>query len=372
MQFGVMFSSDDPRGTSPARRAAEHVERAWCALEAGFDTLAVAHRYSLGPAVADERGQPLSTARFQPLVLLAHVAGQIGDRMNYATQVLVSPGLHPVQLAEDIATLDALTGGRLRVAIGLGWMPNEFAAFGIDWDSRGQRLDELVILLRMLLTEEVVNFEGEHFTVRNATMVARCEQSPMPPLWLGASAGPAIRRAARLGDTWAMSAHTPLDQLITQQAGYHAELARLGKPRPAEQPLARLVYVAKDRKSALREAEPALAEWYRKRGEWGWSLTNGPHHGGPGDQSLDDIVRAGRWVIGDPDDCIEQISMYRDQLGADHLIFAMPWPAAAHRQRLETIELLGERVLPAFRAQTAGNDGHTSCNGHTSCKGDKS
>jgi alkanesulfonate monooxygenase SsuD/methylene tetrahydromethanopterin reductase-like flavin-dependent oxidoreductase (luciferase family) len=348
MQFGVMFSSDDPRGASPARRAADHIERARHARDAGFDTLAVAHRYSLGPAVSDDRGQPLSTARFQPLVLLAHVAGQLGDSMNYATQVLVSPGLHPVQLAEDIATLDALTGGRLRVAIGLGWMPNEFAAFGIDWDSRGERMDELVTLVRMLLTEEVVNFEGAHFTVRNATMVARCQQSPMPPLWLGASAGPAIRRAARLGDTWAMSAHTPLDELITQQAGYHAELARLGKPRPAEQPLARLVYVAKDRQSALREAEPALAQWYRQRGEWGWSLTSGQS-----DQSLSDIIRAGRWIIGDPDDCIEQISMYRQELGADHLIFAMPWPAAEQRKRLETIDLIGERVLPAFGNATA-------------------
>src|ERR1700742_2374479 len=190
MQFGVMFSSDDPRGASPARPAADHIERARHARDASFDTLAVAHRYSLGPAVADDRGQPLSTARFQPLVLLAHIAGQLGDSMNYATQVLVSPGLHPVQLAEDIATLDALTGGRLRVAIGLGWMPNEFAAFGIDWDSRAERMDELVTLVRMLLTEEVVNFEGAHFTVRNATMVARCEQSPMPPLWLGAPGRP--------------------------------------------------------------------------------------------------------------------------------------------------------------------------------------
>lgn len=344
IHFGLTINSDEPAGRDSHTLLREHVERARAARDAGFDTLAVAHRYSFGPARPDDRGQPLVTWRFQPLLLLAHLAAEMRDTMSYATAVLLSSSVHPVQLAEEVATLDALCYGRLRLGIGLGWMPYEFEAFGLAKGVRVERFEEAVQLYRRLLTEDTVTFHGRHFQVREARLVARSTQQPMPPLWIGASSDAAIRRAAALGDAWIISAHTPLDELERQLTVYRAELARLGKPFPTELPIVRMVYVAEERSTALREAEPALAAWYRKRGTWGWFVTRGTAGG-----VADDVLRAGRWIVGSPEDCLEQITTLRERLGVSHVIFALPWPGAAQEQRLRTIRLLGDRVLPHVR-----------------------
>ena len=118
IRFGLLVSKDDAPETDPRQRVADHIERATAARDAGFDTIVVGHRYSYGPGSADDRGSPLISSRFQPLLVLAHMAAALGDTVNYAPLVMVSPALNPVQLAEDAATLDAMTGGRLGWASG--------------------------------------------------------------------------------------------------------------------------------------------------------------------------------------------------------------------------------------------------------------
>src|SRR5262245_775761 len=129
MEFGLTITTNDGPEMDPLERVERHLERAAWAQEYGFSTIAVGHRYSFGPARNDDRGEAVETWRYQPLLLLAHVAAHLRSTVNYATAVLVASGLHPVQLAEDIATLDSFCGGRLRVGIGLGWLPYEFEAF---------------------------------------------------------------------------------------------------------------------------------------------------------------------------------------------------------------------------------------------------
>jgi alkanesulfonate monooxygenase SsuD/methylene tetrahydromethanopterin reductase-like flavin-dependent oxidoreductase (luciferase family) len=344
VRFGIMVSNDDPAAMDPRQRIAEHVERAVVARDSGFDSVAVGHRYSYGPVRADERGQPLGTWRFQAVPLLAHLAGHLGDTVDYVSAVLLSTSAHPVQLAEDIATLDAMTGGRLRVGIGLGWMPVEFEAFGVEPKVRARRLEELIEATRALLTQDEVDFAGRHFRFREARLVARTVQRPAPPIWLGASAEPAIVRAARLGDSWSISAISSLAELRPQVALYRAELARLGRPVPDDRPINRWVYIAEDRRTALDEAMPVLAEWHRKRGTWGWFKARAE------DGTIaDDVLGNGRWIIGDPQDCVDQIATLRKELDVNHLIFTMPWPGTPQERRLRTLRLLGEHVLPAFR-----------------------
>ncbi|MBI3968760.1 MAG: LLM class flavin-dependent oxidoreductase [Chloroflexi bacterium] len=344
MRFGLMINSDEPAERDPLTRLDEHLERARTARGAGFHTLAAAHRNSFGPARPDDRGEPLVTSRFQPLLLLAYLAAEMRDTMHYATTILLSTSAHPAQLAEDVATLDAFCHCRLRLGLGLGWMPFEFEAFGVPKRERVGRFEELLEVYRRLLDEESVTFEGRHFRVRDARLIARSVQRPRPPLWVGASSDRTVRRAARFGDAWIISGHITLDVLERQLALYRAELDRLGKPFPAEFPIVRMVHVAADRETALKEAEPVLADWYRKRGDWGWFLTQGPAKA-----VTDEMLRTGRWIMGDPNDCVEQIANLRDRLGVDHLIFGMPWPRSEQEKRLRTIRLLGERVIPHLK-----------------------
>lgn len=346
LRFGLLVSKDDPPEVDGARRVAEYVERALAARDAGMDTIAVGHRYSYGPAAADQRGSPLVTSRLQPLLVLAHLAAHLGDTVDYATLVLLSTSAHPVQLAEDVATLDAICGGRLRLGLGLGWMPNEFEAFGVPWRRRVRRMEELVTAVRLLLTSDQVDFDGAHFRLRRARLVARPVQRPAPPLWIGASAEPAIRRAARLGDSWTISAHLSVAELRPHVAAWRDELARIGRPVPGDRPITRVLYLAEDRRTAIEEARPALVDWYRRRGEWGWFLLK--------DRTLPDAEQLARdrWIIGDPADCVAQIRELTQALGVNRVVFNLsPGLGATHAQRLRTIRLLGEEVLPALRGE---------------------
>ncbi len=335
-----MVSSDETSEVGGLRSLAEHVERARAVVDAGFDSLAVAHRYSYGPASPDERGDPLTTWRFQPLPLLAHLAGLVGGRVDLVTTILLSVSAHPVQLAEDVATLDAMSGGRLRLGIGLGWLQHEFDAFGIDRRDRVKRMVELVDVLRRLLSEDEVDAEGRYFPVHKARLVARSVQQPTPPIWIGASTEAGARRAARIGDTWTISAHSSVAEIELELDGWRQELAQLGKPLPDERPISRMVYLSKTSRHAREEVLPLLAARHRRKES---------RFGDPASGQSDAELARGRWVLGTPAECVEQIGELREALDVNHVIFTMPWAGSGQAERLRTIEMLGAEVLPAFR-----------------------
>ena len=230
--------------------------------------------------------------------------------------------------------------GRFRLGIGLGWMPYEFEAFGVESASRGQRFTELLAALRALLTEDEVTFEGRcHFNFSRARLVARSVQRPAPPIWVGASSPAAVRRAALYGDALIMTAHLDLQALREQRSMFLRLRAEAGLPEPRDVPISRLVVVAEDRETAMREVRPLAEKWYRDRGTWGWFVT----------KDADDValIENGRWIVGDPDDCVRQIARLRDELGITDVLCTLP-PHVGHERRLTTVRLLGEHVIPAF------------------------
>jgi len=350
VNFGLVVNGDEKPDRDPMAIVAEQVTEAVAARDAGFDAVSAVHRYSYGPAREDDRGKPLTTWRMQPLLLIAHLAAHLGDTMRYGTGILLSTGAHPVQLAEDVATLDAMCNGRFRLGIGLGWMPYEFEAFGVDATSRGRRFTELLAALRALLTEDEVTFEGEFFRFERATLVARAVQRPAPPIWVGASSPAAVRRAARYGDALIMSAHLDLPTLVEQRKQFLALRDEASLAVPTQSPISRLVVVAEDRQTAMTEVRPLAEKWYRDRGGWGWFVT----------KNADDDVALlgdGRWIVGDPDDCVRQIARLRDELGVTDVLCTLP-PHIGHDRRMATLRLLGEHVVPSFASNPpvlAGN-----------------
>jgi probable F420-dependent oxidoreductase len=134
-----------------------------------------------------------------PLELLAFVAG-ITSRIALATGVLVLPNHHPVMLAKRAATLDRLSGGRLRLCVGMGWMREEVEALDVDFGSRGRRADEQLEVLRLLWEgdEKGVDHDGEFFRFRNA--VCRPAPAHRIPVHVGGHSLAAARRAGRHGD----------------------------------------------------------------------------------------------------------------------------------------------------------------------------
>ena len=147
-----------------------------------------------------------------PTVTLAYLAGHT-SRVRLGLGVVNIPFVSPALLAKQLATLDILSGGRLDVGLGLGWSKEEFAASGAAYEGRGRRAEEFLEALRALWTEEVTSFRGDFYEIPAARMNPKPVQRPHPPILLGATAAPALRRVGRLTDGWISSSRADLTTL---------------------------------------------------------------------------------------------------------------------------------------------------------------
>ena len=153
-------------------------------------------------------GAPL----YDPWVTLAYVAAAT-ERIRLGTSVYVLPLRHPIVSARAITTLDVLSGGRVEVGIGMGWLREEFEAVGESFDRRGRRADEIVEILRRLWTEREIEHHGEFYDFAPLRFEPKPVQDPHPPIVVGGESAAALRRAARLGDGWISSGNQTLDEL---------------------------------------------------------------------------------------------------------------------------------------------------------------
>ena len=149
-----------------------------------------------------------------------------------------------------------------------------------------------------------------------------------------------------MADAWVVNPHAKLEVLERQIAVYRAALAAAGKPFPAELPVIKELYVAPDRRTALRECRPYLEAKYKAYGSWGQdkALPEGDSF----DVAFEELVKD-RFIIGDPDDCVRELRRHVAVLGANCFIFRIQWPGMPQSQVLRSIALLADRVMPALR-----------------------
>ena len=197
MQIGVVLPQTEIGGDVGVVRAyATRVE------ELGFaHILAYDHVVGADPAVHRGWRGPYNvhTTFHEPLVLFGYLAAVTS--LELVTGIIILPQRQTVLVAKQAAEVDLLTRGRFRLGVGLGWNAVEYQALGKDFSNRGRRLDEQVILLRRLWTEQTVTFEGSYEQVTGAGLAPPPIQRPIP-VWFGASSSPAYRRAGRLADGW--------------------------------------------------------------------------------------------------------------------------------------------------------------------------
>jgi len=140
------------------------------------------------------------TAFYEPLVLFGFMAA-VTSTLSFNTWILLLPQRQTVLVAKQATTLDILSKGRLRLGLGLGWNEIEYTSLNADFHTRGRRIEEQVLLLRQLWTQELVDFQGRWHTIPDAGINPLPVQRPIP-IWFGGQSEPAIRRMARLGDGW--------------------------------------------------------------------------------------------------------------------------------------------------------------------------
>jgi probable F420-dependent oxidoreductase len=152
-----------------------------------------------------------------PFVLFSYMAA-VTQRLSFATGILILPQRATVIVAKQAATLDLLSGGRLRLGVGLGWNKTEYIALDQDFHTRGRRIEEQIQLLRQLWTNELVTFDGRWHTIPDLGLNPLPLQRPIP-IWIGGYADAVLRRIAKMGDGWmpghrfAAKAQADLDKL---------------------------------------------------------------------------------------------------------------------------------------------------------------
>ncbi len=339
VRFGIQLCDQHPAGDSMADRLADNVEQVRLARDLGFDTIVAGQHYLSSPF-----------QMLQSVPLLARLAPETGE-MNLATCILLLPLLNPVDVAEQIASLDVITGGRIRFGVGLGYRDVEFDAFGVPRNQRIRRLEQNLDVTTRLLAGERVSFDSPYCRLDDAAMTLRTVQRPRPPIWMGANGDGAIRRAARMSDTWVLNPHARLDTLVDQiERVYRPALAAAGRTMPDELPIRREIYVAADRRTAIAEAAPWLSGKYRVYTSWGQdkALPEGDDFAG----DFEELCRD-RFILGSPEECIAEIDRFRATLGVTEFIVRVQWPGMPPSQAMRNIENIGTTLIPHYRREAA-------------------
>jgi alkanesulfonate monooxygenase SsuD/methylene tetrahydromethanopterin reductase-like flavin-dependent oxidoreductase (luciferase family) len=282
--------------------------------------------------------------QLQLVPFLARLAAEAGE-MTLGLGVLLLNLHNPVYTAETVASLDVITGGKLIFGVGLGYRDIEFDAFAVPKGERVKRFEEYLALIKRLWAGEPVSYAGAACRLDRVTMNIGPVQKPHPPIWIAANNDPAVRRAARLGDAWFINPHAALETIGRQMAIYRAELQAAGKPPPRELPIVKEVYCARDRATALELAGPYLLAKYRDYARWGQDKAM------PGEdfgRSLDELIQ-GRFVLGSPEECYEQLRPYWQQFGVNHLIIRTHWAGMPLSSALASLRLISDELLPSLR-----------------------
>ncbi|MEM7339908.1 MAG: LLM class F420-dependent oxidoreductase [Actinomycetota bacterium] len=201
MKFGLAFASSigtDPQSALDISQVAEEVgfESVWGGEHVIFpSTIDSRYPYTKDGEIPATPETPIP----DPLIWLAYVAAA-APTLRLGTCILILPQRNPLVLAKELATLDHLSGGRVELGIGVGWLREEFDALGVQWERRGRRTDEYVDALRTIWSGPHVEYHGEFVDFEPLTCTPRPAQGAAVPILVGGDTEVAIRRAVRLAD----------------------------------------------------------------------------------------------------------------------------------------------------------------------------
>lgn len=335
MHFGLFVTNQFAPGEDAARRFAEMLEYVRLARDLGFSTILSGQHFLSDPF-----------QMLQPVPAVARMAAEAGT-MRVGVGIFLLPLLNPVQVAEDVASLDVISGGRFIFGAGLGYREEEDAAFGLGKGERVRRLAENLDVIRRLWRGESVSLDRPDCRLTGARLALRPLQRPHPPIWIAANNDAAVARAAALGDAWIINPHAKLETIARQMGVYREALRGAGKPFPTELPMLREIAVADDRASAIRAVRPFLERKYQAYVQWGQHrvLPRADDMTVPFDELVGD-----RFILGSPAECAEAITRCAAATGATEMIFRLHWPGMDHATVLRSLRLLGEKVRPLVTA----------------------
>jgi alkanesulfonate monooxygenase SsuD/methylene tetrahydromethanopterin reductase-like flavin-dependent oxidoreductase (luciferase family) len=322
VKLGLFLSTGWSGKKSPQQRFDELREQIRAARDAGFESVWVPQHFVAGP------GRML-----QSMPLLGRLTAE-ADGMRIGTSIMLLPMLNPVLLAEEMATLDWFSGGRMMLGVGLGYIDREYRSMQAPKSGRVGRFTEAIAVMRKLWTGERVSHDGAHFPLDDVQIGIAPKQKGGPPILIGAGVDAAIRRAARIGDGWLITFATERPRVAEQLAMYRAERAAAGLPPPKEQTIGRECYVGKSMDEALADAGGPLLAKYA-------AYSNYDYDGLSGKQSDGRDFMKDRFLVGDLAFVRDEMQRYRETLGVDLFRLRMDWDGLGQEKVLRSIERAG-------------------------------
>jgi alkanesulfonate monooxygenase SsuD/methylene tetrahydromethanopterin reductase-like flavin-dependent oxidoreductase (luciferase family) len=296
--------------------------------QAGFDTLWTTEHHFTDDGY-------LSAA----MPMMAAMAART-KRAKIGSYVILAPFYHPLRLAEDAALIDAISGGRLRLGIGLGYRREEFEAFQIPQKERLGRTLETVEILKRAWTGERFSFEGKYFTIKDARVLPKPLSQPYPELLWGGMAPQAIRRGAKLDMGFACNLGAKEIRL------YHETLRELGKDPSAYSIVnSRLVFVADTEEQAWETIKPALMYQMAMYGKWlaEGAIASGDHYR-PDAEALRRSA-----ILGPPERVTSMLREIIAGVPMTEITLMMQFPGLDPAKVMGSLERFATEVLPALR-----------------------
>jgi alkanesulfonate monooxygenase SsuD/methylene tetrahydromethanopterin reductase-like flavin-dependent oxidoreductase (luciferase family) len=344
MDFGMAFTfSNHGFGLDPQYLAQSQIDQAVAAEELGYDHVWVAQHHG------SEMYFPA------PFVTLAAIAART-KRVRLGTYIIIMPIQHPLDVAENAATLDVVSSGRFDLGLGLGNFNLDFDAYGIPKSERASRMEESLTIIRGLWTQENFSFKGKHYTIPPFTLVPKPVQKT-PPLWVAATAEKAFDRAARHQCHLAGGSGFGIEY-------YEERLRAHGHdPKKFYKSILQQVHIAETREQAWKEAAPGIVSWvkyYKKELDLSGDLkfmANQP--GGyfgvsplPEASDLENVKKltffGTPFLVGDPDDAIAWVKRSEDK-GYTHAALGMQDCAKDPKLAEKSMRLFAQHVLPRFK-----------------------
>jgi probable F420-dependent oxidoreductase len=266
------------------------------------------------------------------------------QRIRIASGVLLMPFHNPIRLAEDIATVDVISGGRFELGVGIGFKREEFTGFGVSSKERGARTDQSLDIIRRALAGETITFKSEFFDFQNIRVTPEPIQKPHPPIWLGGFTPPALRRAVRFGDGFTVPG---ANRDVYDR--YVAELQKANRPADKIRFASGFwcLIVSDDPEKTFAEAADHIIYQANNYSEW---------LSAAGLQPLSEYLRdheqlrqSGLLKVVEPNTAISLIRDFSNNVPITHFYSWTLPPGLPPRWAQTHLELFAAKVIPAFR-----------------------
>jgi alkanesulfonate monooxygenase SsuD/methylene tetrahydromethanopterin reductase-like flavin-dependent oxidoreductase (luciferase family) len=347
-EFGMFHEFQRPAGISDEQAFATSFEQVDAAERWGLDAMWLAEIH-----IAPER-----SVLSAPLTLASAIAART-KRMKIGTAVQVLPLCHPLRLAEEVATVDQISHGRLIFGVGRSGFPRTYEAYGVPYGESRERFAETLEILKQAWTEDRFTYKGKYYSFENVAVTPKPYQKPWPEIRVAANSADTFPAIAKLGHAVFVAVRLgTLEELEPNITAYRNAWKEAGHPGEGKVFLRAPVYVADTDEAALREPEESIMYFYRYLGE---RLEDSATRAGV--RAVEDRAARGRRlqeityedalrekiIVGSPERVTDRLTELKEKLGLDGILCEMNCGTKIpHDRVMKSLQLLCEKVSPRF------------------------